>query len=200
MSVRRITCIALPRDVREERHLAGALDRARDLVLVPAARSGDAARADLALLRDVPAQRARVLVVDVLDLRLAELAALAADRAALVAGPLAAALAVLGLLSHRPSFLERDVVVGRREVVGRGRRRARRHVLVAATAGEAALALAAAAEELDGVGDDLDGLALRAVLRVPLAPLEASVDADRAALREVLRAILALLAPDGDVE
>ena len=41
---------------------------------------------------------------------------------------------------------------------------------------------------------------LRAVLRVPLAPVEASVDADRAALREVLRATLALVTPDGDVE
>src|SRR5581483_82783 len=49
-------------------------------------------------------------------------------------------------------------------------------------------------------GDDLNGLALRAVLRLPLAPVEAAVDADRAALREVLRAALGLVAPDGDVE
>src|SRR5262249_16835549 len=39
-----------------------------------------------------------------------------------------------------------------------------------------------------------------AVLRLPLAPLEAPVDRDRAALREVLGAVLALVAPDGDVE
>src|SRR5439155_24407858 len=64
----------------------------------------------------------------------------------------------------------------------------------------AALALAAAAQELDAVGDDLDRLSLRPVLRVPLAPLEPAVDGDGAALGEVLRAALALVAPDGDVE
>ena len=61
-------------------------------------------------------------------------------------------------------------------------------------------AVAAAAEELHGVGDDLDRLALGAVLGVPLAPLEPAVDRDRPSLREVLRAALALVAPDGDVE
>src|SRR5207253_6593717 len=64
----------------------------------------------------------------------------------------------------------------------------------------AALGVTAAAEELDAVGDDLHRLALRSVLRVPLAPLEAAVDCDRAALAEILRAALALVAPDGDVE
>ena len=62
------------------------------------------------------------------------------------------------------------------------------------------LAVAAAAEELDAVGDDLDRLALGAVLGLPLAPVEAAVDPDRAALGEVLRAALGLVAPDGDVE
>ena len=38
------------------------------------------------------------------------------------------------------------------------------------------------------------------VLVLPLAPLEAAVDRDRAALGEVLGAVLALRAPDGDVE
>jgi hypothetical protein len=80
--------------------------------------------------------------------------------------------------------------------VGASRRRTARHELALA----AALAVAAAAEELDAVGDDLDRLALRAVLRVPLAPVEAPVDADGRPLREVLRAALALVAPDGDVE
>ena len=61
-------------------------------------------------------------------------------------------------------------------------------------------AFAAAAEELDGVGDDLDRLALRAVLGIPLAPFEPAVDPDRPSLGEVLRAALALVAPDGDVE
>ena len=64
----------------------------------------------------------------------------------------------------------------------------------------ATLAVAAAAEELDAVGDDLDRLALGAVLRLPLAPVEAPVDRHRPALGQVLRAVLALLAPDGDRE
>src|SRR5437773_2254640 len=93
-------------------------------------------------------------------------------------------------------FLERDVVVcGARPEVGVGlRRRARGDVRVLAAAA------LAAAEELHGVGDHLDRLALGAVLRLPLAPLEAAVDRDRAALGEVLRAVLALVAPDRDVE
>src|SRR5262249_42591377 len=64
----------------------------------------------------------------------------------------------------------------------------------------AALAVAAAAEELDAVGDDLDGLAFRAVLRLPLAPPQFPVDADRASLGQVLRAALGLVAEDGDAE
>src|SRR6478609_9908553 len=93
-------------------------------------------------------------------------------------------------------LLERDVVVGRsREVGALLLRRARGHELVAA------VAVAAATEELDGVGDDLYGLPLaRAVGRVPLAPVEPAVDADRAAFRAVLRAALGLVAEDGDVE
>ena len=82
-----------------------------------------------------------------------------------------------------------------REVVATAARAcggARRHV--------GRLAVLAPAEELDALGDDLDGLALRAVLSLPLTPLEAAVDRDGATLREVLRAVLALLSPDGDVE
>src|SRR5712691_6557990 len=91
------------------------------------------------------------------------------------------------------SLLERNVVVGRcGEVGARLRAGACRHELV----GAAALGVAATAEELDAVGDDLDGLALAAaVLRLPLAPLEPSVDCDGAPLREVLRAALGLV-PD----
>src|SRR4051812_30846458 len=94
-------------------------------------------------------------------------------------------------------LLERDVVVGRgREVGAFLLRRARGNELVAAP-----VAVAAAAEELDALGDDLHGLPLaRAVGRVPLAPVEPAVDADRAALREVLRATLGLVAEDRDVE
>src|SRR5581483_1811606 len=99
------------------------------------------------------------------------------------------------VLSLAMPLLERDVVVGRGREVG-ALLRARRHELVAA----AALAVAAAAEELDAVGDDLDGLALRAVLRLPLAPAQLPVDADRAALGQVLRAVLGLVAEDGDAE
>src|SRR5262249_29390935 len=97
-------------------------------------------------------------------------------------------------------LLERDVVVGRGREVGTLLLRcgARGHELVAA-AGE--VAVAAAAEELDALGDDLYGLPLaRAVGRFPLTPVEAAVDADRPALREVLRAALGLVAEDGDVE
>src|ERR1051325_3044368 len=93
-------------------------------------------------------------------------------------------------------LLERDVVVGRsREVGALLLRRPCGHELVAA------VSVGAAAEELDRVGDDLDGLSLAgAVGRFPLTPVEPAVDADRAALREVLRATLGLVAEDGDVE
>ena len=49
----------------------------------------------------------------------------------------------------------------------------------------------AAAEELDRVGDDLDGLALGSVLGLPLAPVEPALDRSRSALRQVGRAVLA---------
>ena len=54
----------LARGVGEERHLARPLDRHRDLPLVTAARAGDAAGADLALLGDVAPELVDVLVVD----------------------------------------------------------------------------------------------------------------------------------------
>ena len=69
---------------------------------------------------------------------------------------------------------------------------------LAATA--AAAAAVTAAEELDVVGDDLDRLALRAVLGVPLAPGELPLDADRPTLGEILCAVLRRSAPDRDVE
>src|ERR1700755_803856 len=95
-------------------------------------------------------------------------------------------------------LLEGDVVVGRRREVGALLlRRARRHELVSA----ATVSVAAATEELDGIGDDLHGLTLaRAVGRLPLAPVEPAVDADGAPLREILRAALRLVAEDRDVE
>src|SRR4051812_46598908 len=60
--------------------------------------------------------------------------------------------------------------------------------------------LLAAAEELHRLGDDVDALALVALLVLPLAPLQAPVDGHGAALAQVARAVLALGAPDGDVE
>src|SRR3954469_9538345 len=162
-----------------------------------AARPADAARADLAALRHVPPELVDVLVVDLVDVRLAEEARLAPAGAGR-GHPLPARRAlVLISLSCQAFSLERNVVVGAGEVGVAAARCACRHELVAAAF---AAALAAAAEELDGVGDDLDGLALLAVLRFPLAPFEAAVDRDRPALRQVLRAALRLVAEDGDAE
>src|SRR5688500_5390975 len=100
--------------------------------------------------------------------------------------------------------LERDVVVGR-AAAARGRRGEVADVgRDVALRREAASVLSPAAmrtaEELIRVGDDLDRLAVVALLVLPLAPLEATVDRDRAALGEVLGGVLALRAPDGDVE
>src|SRR5262249_10801435 len=101
-------------------------------------------------------------------------------------------------------LLEGDVVVCRARP-GRGRREIGRVARDVALRREAVAVAAATvtttAEELDGVGDDLHGLALaRAVGRLPLAPVEAAVDRDAAALLQVLGAVLALRAPDRDVE
>src|SRR6476469_9063407 len=107
MSSRRITCtlIALPvsiaaaafravvpalGDVGQQRHFPRALDRDRDLPLVPPAGAGDPARADLPLLGDVAAQLIGVLPVDLHDLVPAEQAVLLPDRAG--GGAAAAAL------------------------------------------------------------------------------------------------------------
>src|SRR5687768_14893611 len=72
--------LAAVRHVRQERHFAGALDRHRNLPLVPATGTGDAPRPDLSPLGDVAAQLVGVLVVDLLDLVFAEEAAALADR------------------------------------------------------------------------------------------------------------------------
>src|SRR3954452_10201459 len=102
--------------------------------------------------------------------------------------------------------LEGDVVVRRGAAAaadGRGGEVAcvDRDVGAGGEAVAVATALAAAAKELDGVGDDVDQLAVLAGLLVlPDTPLEETVDPDTAALREVSRAVLALRAPHGDVE
>src|SRR3954452_5484676 len=103
-----------------------------------------------------------------------------------------------------PGPLERNVVVrgasagGCRLEVGRvGRDIALRREALAVLLAR----VPAATEELHRVGDDLDGLTLTgAVLGLPLAPLESTVDSHGTTLREVLGAVLALGAPDGDVE
>src|SRR5690349_13009036 len=105
--------------------------------------------------------------------------------------------------------LERDVVVGWRADGRRDRRglrraevaRVGRDVRARGEAAATAAGVVAAAEELDGLGDDVDrGAVLARVLVLPLAPLQAAVDGDRAALAQVAGAVLALLAPDRDVE
>src|SRR5271155_5050841 len=93
--------------VREQRHLARVLDRRGDVALVPGAVPGNPARADLATVGDVLAEQARVLVVHVADLVVAEGADL-----------------LLGLanwwLRHRGAPLESPAHAGMVTVVFRG--------------------------------------------------------------------------------
>src|SRR6185437_3985309 len=56
------------------------------------------------------------------------------------------------------------------------------------------------AQELDRIGNDIHRLALVALLVLPFPPFQAPVDGHRASLLEVLGAVLALRAPDRDVE
>src|SRR5215211_3476951 len=143
-----------------------------------AARAGDARRADLALVAHRTPEPRDVLVVDRLDL-------VAAIRAWLATPPSGQALPVptppvvagvgAALLRHfycSPPGLEGDVVVrrprpGRRLLKVTGVRRD------IALRGEPATVLRAlpGTEELDGVGDDIDRLALVPLLVLPLAPL-----------------------------
>src|SRR5919108_551369 len=96
-------------DVRQQRHLAGPLDGDGDLALMPAAGAGDPARADLALLGDVAPELVVVLVVDLVDLLLAEVArALTAGRRHRRAP--ASALLLLLSVAPRHGGLEGDVV------------------------------------------------------------------------------------------
>src|SRR3954468_3624701 len=68
-------------DVRQQRELARPLHGRGDLVLMPPTGSGDAARTNLAAIRDELPERVDVLVVDELDLVAAVLAGLAAPAA-----------------------------------------------------------------------------------------------------------------------
>ena len=98
---------------------------------------------------------------------------------------------------RRPSSPPLELDPGALEVRGVGGNVRLRLEAVATTA---ARVVRARAEELDAVGDDLDGLALGAVLGLPFAPVEPPLDGDGASLGEVVGAVLALRAPDGDVE
>src|SRR5215212_6252429 len=98
---------AVSADVREQRELAGALDGRGDLVLVPAARARDAARADLAAVRDELAQRRDVLVVDELHLVTAVLARLAAAAAG-PSLPVTPARRPAALLRHLEPLFENE--------------------------------------------------------------------------------------------
>src|SRR5215204_1083755 len=199
------------RDVGEEAKLASTLDRGRELGLVASAGARHAGRAYLALVADRSAECCQVLVVDDVDLLPAEGAGLETPASG---QPLAAtATAVPGrsrsstLLRHScsclldASVLERDVVVRSPGAHGRGRevRGVRGNVALRREA-TTVLAALTGAEELDGVGNDIHRLPLLAVLALPLAPFEPAVDRDRAALLEVRGAVLALRAPDRDVE
>src|SRR4051812_11673603 len=76
-----ISMFAIPlsvRHVRDQRNLAGALERRLQLALMHRARARDAPRQDLPALRHERAQQLHVLVIDVVDLVCAELANLAA--------------------------------------------------------------------------------------------------------------------------
>src|SRR5689334_5621818 len=72
-----VALLARVTDVRQERQLSSALDRAGDLVLMAPAGAGDPARAALPAVGDELAQGVDVLVVDELDLVAAVLAGLA---------------------------------------------------------------------------------------------------------------------------
>jgi hypothetical protein len=61
-------------DERNQRQIPGPLDRRTELALVPGAGPGRSSGKDLAPVRDHPAQRVGILVVDPLDVALAELA------------------------------------------------------------------------------------------------------------------------------
>src|SRR5687768_2203281 len=76
--------------VREQRHVAGPLERGGQHPLVTGARAGLAARLDLGALAEVAAEAVDLLVVDALGLVDAEVADLAATPIAVVVRRLAA--------------------------------------------------------------------------------------------------------------
>src|SRR3974390_2519504 len=81
--------------VRQQGHIARALDRRRQLALVMRARARDPGRDDLAVLTDEVLQQIDILVVDPLDLLRGEAAELAALEQLLRALLIALAVAAL---------------------------------------------------------------------------------------------------------
>src|SRR5215208_7137327 len=176
-----------------------------------AAGAGHARRADLSLVADRATKRREILVVDDVDLLPAERARLEAPARGSFAARATLAVPRLcstTLLCHLCSCVlatrgsERNVVVRRSPGGHRRLREVRRVGGDVALRRETATVLAAlaGAEELNGVGNDIDRLPLLAVVPLPFAPLEAAVDGHRASLGEVLGAIFALRAPHRDVE
>src|SRR5579859_2447334 len=193
--------------VREEGHVARALQRRGEHPLVLRARAALAARVDLAAVADVAADATDLFEVDLLDLVDAERADLAARApraavagtvpAAIVATTVAIARPAAGaavatrtgtFLAHRDS-LERDLV---------GIERPRRSLLVACrhrAAAHPALAVTTAAEHLEVVAADVEARLLDVVLVRPRPRAEAPVDEDLHALLDVLLGDLRLATP-----
>src|SRR4030088_287074 len=98
-----LAIIAALGHVRQQRQLARALHRPGDLALVAAAGPGDAPRADLAAVGDQAAQRADVLVVDLVALAAAVRTGLAPAASGTALAVATAHLATVALLGHARS-------------------------------------------------------------------------------------------------
>src|SRR5271156_3799668 len=99
----------------QQRHLAGVLDRDRDVALVLNAVAGDAAGTDLAALADVGTQQLGVLVIDVLALFGAEHALACLDRLFRRRAPLGGLRHLCLFRSVVEKLLEGGLVVAPRE-------------------------------------------------------------------------------------
>src|SRR5258708_10997783 len=99
----------------QQRHLAGVLDRDRDVALVLNAVAGDAAGTDLAALADVGTQQLGVLVIDVLSLFGAEHALACLDRLFRRRAPLGGLRHLCLFRSVVEDLLEGGLVVAARE-------------------------------------------------------------------------------------
>src|SRR5262245_3730164 len=175
------------RNVGNQGHRAGTLDRMRELPLMPGTTSRDTPRNDFPALGDEVAKAADVLVVDEVNLVRAEFADLPPTEPA--------ALDRLLRRGNGLLLLERlagDVVVGRCRHLVAGERRRRRHGGCRRTL--------AATHELDALGNDLGHGPLLAVLAFPVPGLQATFDEDLTALVEVFAARFGLLAPHDDGE